>query len=499
MSERKSLAEKVDCATPADRLLEVTLPLPADHRRGGLDEARALLEHSGANVWVAAACGDLDAARRWLEEDRSLARADGGTRNWDPLLYLCFSQFLRTERAESMRAIARLLLEAGADPNTSWIDPNEAEGNRETPLYGAAGVANDVALARLLIEAGADPNDGETAYHMVEHPGVPTADAIVPKLEPFHRGIALAHQIDYDDEAGLERLLELGCRPTDPSPFSNRPLHQAVFRGRGKQSFDLLIAHGAPIDEPNGDGRTAYALAARCGRRDIMGWLEQAGASTELAPTDAFIAACAAGDVERARAIELELDGELGEHDRAEICEAADAGNTDGVRAMLELGWDVDTPGRVWKETAAHRAAMNGHVETLALLIERGADLTRLDRSYRATPLGWAQHGKREEAIALLNGFPERLDLWDAIELGHDGRALELIGALEDVQAPQRDGGRGVLLRLAAFHGRRRIAEELLRRGGDPTLAPERGPNAIEIARRRGDAELATLLDRKNL
>ena len=75
-----------------------------------------------------------------------------------------------------MVQVAEMLLAHGADANACWTDPNEGAGNRETPIYGAAGVANNRALTKVPIDAGADPNDGETAYHSAEHDGVACVD-----------------------------------------------------------------------------------------------------------------------------------------------------------------------------------------------------------------------------------------------------------------------------------------------------------------------------------
>ena len=412
MSETpKNLVEAVQVEGPSDMLLEALLPVPSAHQDGDAKAAEAVLrEHpdaATANIWVAAASGELEAVRSLLSASPEIAQQRGGTRHWEPLLYLCFSRWLRTddERAERMTDIARLLLNNGADPNCSWIDPAGGPGARETALYGATGVASRVELARLLVQAGADPNDGETPYHMVEHPGVPCADFIVPLLEPLSCGAALGHLLDYDDLPGLRKMLELGADPDGPTPFNNLPLHQAVWRGRGRPFFDLLGEHGADVNRPTKDGKTAYALAARAGRREIMSWLVELGATTELAPVDEFLSACALADEDRARGIltgEPDLLERLSDVERASICEAAAAGNTDGVRTMLALGWDVNTRGNVWKETALHRAAMDGHLETVQMLIEQGADLTLRDCSYGAAPLGWAQHGGHAEVVRLL-------------------------------------------------------------------------------------------------
>ena len=504
MTEPRNLTEAVEVRTPADRLLEATLPEARAHREGDERLVHRLLEEdptaAQANIWVASATGEVEAVRGFIEEDASSANARGGTRHWEPLLYLCFSRLLRTDpsRASAMVEIAKLLLERGADPNVYWIDSGEATGAKETPVYGAAGVANNVELARLLIDAGADPNDGETPYHMVEHDGVPCADFVFPKLVDPHRGTALGHKLDYDDLPGLRKMLELGGDPDGPTPFHYYPIHSAVWRGRSKPFFDLLLEHGADVNLPNKEGRSAYAMAARAGKTEIMGWLVEAGASTELSEPDAFIAACAAGDADGARSLlasQPDLFDEFGDRERGEICEAAAAGNLDGVRTMLDLGWDIDTRNGVWAETAVHRAALHGNLDLVKLLAERGADLTLTDRSYHSTPLGWAQHGEAHEVIEYFRSLPDRLDIWDAIELGQTERALALLPGV-DVNAGMRGASAGVLLRLASGHGNLTLVTALLENGADPVVRTPYGANAIDVARERGHHEIASLLER---
>ncbi len=97
--------------------------------------------------------------------------AKAGPYDWDALTYLCFSRYLRIDRARSdgfVRA-AKALLDAGANANTGWMENDyEPRGTWESVIYGAAGMAQHAELTRLLLEYGADPNDDETAYHAAE-------------------------------------------------------------------------------------------------------------------------------------------------------------------------------------------------------------------------------------------------------------------------------------------------------------------------------------------
>ena len=52
--------------------------------------------------------------------------------------------------------------------------------------------------------------------------------------------------------------------------------------------------------------------------------------------------------------------------------------------------------------TALHLAAQNGDLDTIRTLLELGADPMREDDLYHATPAGWAEHGGHPEAVALI-------------------------------------------------------------------------------------------------
>jgi ankyrin repeat protein len=53
--------------------------------------------------------------------------------------------------------------------------------------------------------------------------------------------------------------------------------------------------------------------------------------------------------------------------------------------------------------TPLHWAALRGHAEVVALLLDRGADRTVRDTSFNATPQGWAEHEGHRSVAALLS------------------------------------------------------------------------------------------------
>jgi hypothetical protein len=63
-------------------------------------------------------------------------------------------------------------------------------------------------------------------------------------------------------------------------------------------------------------------------------------------------------------------------------------GRLDVVRYLLDTGVDVTERHR--GETSLHVAAYGGHVEAVALLLQRGAPVEAEDEVWANTPLGWA-------------------------------------------------------------------------------------------------------------
>ena len=73
---------------------------------------------------------------------------------------------------------------------------------------------------------------------------------------------------------------------------------------------------------------------------------------------------------------------------------AALNGRAAGVKWMLDCGCPVDQPSDdlYAHGTPLHHAVCSGSLETVQVLVEAGADLSRPDTAWHATPLGWAEH-----------------------------------------------------------------------------------------------------------
>jgi ankyrin repeat protein len=78
---------------------------------------------------------------------------------------------------------------------------------------------------------------------------------------------------------------------------------------------------------------------------------------------------------------------------------AAERGSLAAVSLMLDLGFPIDVRREARDDdgaTALHAAAWAGSADTVALLIDRGADLSARDTRWHSQPLQWALVGSGE-------------------------------------------------------------------------------------------------------
>ena len=125
------------------------VPIDSGHASGTLERAQSILaEHpdiASRSIHAAAILADDEAVGRFLERDPAAATTKGGPRGWDPLTHLCFSRYLRLDRARSSGFVtaATALLDAGASANTGWYETShQPRAEWESAIYGAAGVAH---------------------------------------------------------------------------------------------------------------------------------------------------------------------------------------------------------------------------------------------------------------------------------------------------------------------------------------------------------------------
>lgn len=375
---------------------------------------------AGASFHTALLLGDVARIESSLAVRPELATTPGGPRDWLPLLYLCHTGmgFGPSARRDRLVAIARRLLDLGADPNARF--PWLHHGVRRSALWGAVCITRLLPLAELLLDAGADPNDGVTLP-------LAASGGDIAALELLH-----AHGADVDQRwatdgaatlyailnwsdtpAGVRWLLEHGADP-DPvfAPNGESPLHAVARRG-DTDLAEELVRRGADVGRRRADGRTPYAVAELAGNTAVAGWLARHGGATELPEVDRLVAACSRGDLRSAEAMlraRPELRGEIVAEHYGALYRAAERGDAGALEAMLACGFDPNRGDDEIGKTALHAAAMEGRAEAVRVLLAHGASVSVRDQEFHAQPLVWAADGLRSH---------------DA-----DGRDYEVVGRL---------------------------------------------------------------------
>jgi ankyrin repeat protein len=231
------------------------------------------------DIFCAAALGDEARVAHLLRGDRSLASASDDA-GWQALHY-CAASVLFRERPElkmSLARIARMLIDAGADPMASWM----YEGNWPLrPLYFACGASNNDAVARVLIEAGADPCDGESIYHAADEGHDACLALIERHVKPSKLAkeatMCLANQLHWGRSRGMRWLLEHGADPNAiGSMHGDSALHAAARGGASEKVIATLLAYGADPRVKNREGRNALEVARAARKTRVVRQLRQA-------------------------------------------------------------------------------------------------------------------------------------------------------------------------------------------------------------------------------
>ena len=474
---------------------------PDHHVRGGPAHVRAL--HTAMRVlkrfpevahdsfYTSIVCGDLEEVERVLAARPEAANEKGGPKGWEPLLYLCFTRLPLAASNDNALAIARALLDHGADPNVYFM----AGDSRYTPLVGAIGEGEEDrpphphrdALARLLLEGGGEPYDIQVIYNIHFQGKVLWFLKLM-----YEYAVKLGRQSDWDDPTWA--MLDMG------GYGNGARWHLGIAIGNNDLELaEWVLAHGASPDPASPrhpsmfTTRTLHEEALRMWHTEMAQLLVRYGATpSAFAPDDAdlFGEACFRLDQENARALVAKHPEYLTSTEV--MFAAANRDRADVVALLLDLGMSPDVEDRQ-KQRPLHMAAYADSLRVAQLLIERGAEIDPVESNWSNTPLGGAVYGQHALMIELL-GRASR-DVWELTYVGNVERLREVLSA-EPKLAKIVTGGHTPLMWLPPDDEARamEIARMLLAHGADPSLRNTEGQTAADRAYRLGMFDVAALL-----
>jgi ankyrin repeat protein len=392
-----------------DRFLRLACLTYSDDKQADRAAAEQLLashpELPGRNLFVAAACADVPEVRRHLAGRQAAASVTGGPHGWSPILYQAYARHDPHVGLTATLETARLLLDAGADPNDGrfW----HALPTPFTVLTGALGYGEHrqpwhphaIPYARLLLESGADPNDGQTLYNRMFGPS------------DDHLELLFACGLGRDTRGPWHRLL--GESLESPAEMLRSLLAWAIAHDQ-RRRVTLLAEHGVDIVTAFTEQRsprryTPVEYALLNGHRELAGQLLARGAlPPRLSATDAFVAAVLAGDADAVRQTPGDVIAAVRGKRTGLVTWAAAQGAPNAVELLVAAGFGVNALGRSdifsnepW-HTALHVAAENGDLGLARTLLQLGADPDIRDKHYRSTPLGWARYFEQPALVGLL-------------------------------------------------------------------------------------------------
>jgi len=484
------------------------------HRMASQAAIRFLEQHPGIarqDLYTSVVCGEIEEVERILRDRPELANAkrsaagrdrsgaggsydflgEPGVKGWEPLLFLCFTRLPLTKANDNAVAIARLLLDHGADPNAYF----RAGDCRYTPLVGVAGEGEEDRpphpcrdeLARLVLERGAHPYDGQVIYDISFHGKVLWWLKLM-----YEFSVKGGRQADWDDPEWP--MVDMGGYGSG----ARWHLRIAV-EHNDLELAEWCLVHGAnPNAAPERDQRfpqrSLCEQAIRLGHGEVAELLVRYGAARQeivLDDAERFVDAC------------LRLDREEVEHLLARhpeylqwpkaIFTAAEKDRADVVAFLLDLGTPIEVQDAK-DQRPLHVAAANDAVRVAALLIDRGAEIDPYELNYSNTPLDFAIYADHPRMIGLLRRYSR--NVWNLTSIGAVDRLREVLSA-EPHRAKTSWGSTPLFWLPEEEEKALEIAKLFLEHGADANFRSWRdGWTAGELARKRGMLRVAALLDK---
>jgi ankyrin repeat protein len=241
-------------------------------------------------------------------------------------------------------------------------------------------------------------------------------------------------------------------------------IHEAAELGDLEKVRAYLEKDPKQINATDSKGRTVLGRAARSGKKELVGFLLEKGASED-------------------------------------IFAAAIVGHTDKVAAFLKQDPKLINARDSGGKTALHWAALYGQEKVMELLLANKADVNSLDED-GFTPLHWAATFNQSDAVKVLLANKADTNLkvpkygWTALRLtvihGHMATAEALLNGGADPNL--KDAENIPLLHQAVIRGKKEMVELLLANKANVNAKDSEGETPLDEAEEQGNKEIIELL-----
>ena len=367
---------------------------------GRLREATTILDTvpdvASHSLAAAAVLGDAQQVAQMLAVDPAAALAIDEVRGWPPLLYACYSRWQQIDprRAAGLTEVVRLLLDAGASPNT-----NDGARYPRSALKGSV-EANNPDMTGVLLEAGANPDVGQPIAEAVGRGDHRCLELLLSHGARVAGTWAVGAAVYHDDPRAVALLLQaVGAGAGQAERQATEALPDAAASASADVAA-VLLAAGADPNASDEHGVSALRLAVRAGENETAALLASGGAPDDSTDIDRFIGACRRADrpaAEQLLAGYPDLCDRLTDDDHAAVFEAADSASVGALSLMLDLGFSPHVRNG-FGEQPLHTASYAGNAEAVHYLLDAGADVDARDARFDGTPLAFATVGSGEQA-----------------------------------------------------------------------------------------------------
>ncbi|XP_065085267.1 protein TANC2 isoform X2 [Ochlerotatus camptorhynchus] len=318
----------------------------------------------------------------------------------------------------------------------------------------------------------------------------------------------------YSPNIKVSRLLLLaGASPDHITSFLGNATVLCIAAHEGiVPMVSLLLEFGANVEKTNSQGCTPLILASAKGHCDVVRQLVAAGSAlgqTDTSQRCALVHAAITGKLKVVKYLVAcdwnprpkSNDVTLEQAAQQALIAASGQGNTEIVEDFLDMGEvHVNRLDIITGETALTTACINGHTETVTILLSRGAATDVRNRKEQSPLLIAVKEGHWAIVERLLQNQTDveqtdsngKTALMVAAEEGHVGIIELLLNRGAFLSTLDKDGLSA--LSWACLRGKQQAAKCLLERNADKQHADNTGRTPLDLAAYQGSAALVQML-----